>query len=304
MAKLPGDPPSDPARPVAPSRAPTPALVDLHFAQPLDRLAHSAPGQPCRVAVWAALVADLIAPCQAVPTLLTADEATRAARFVQPRDRDTYLVAHTLCRALLALATGLPPRSLVWLRGPFGKPYLDHSASLPSTPRWQFNLSHTSGYVMVALCRDVEVGVDIESLRPHLELPGIAERFFSPEEVACWKAGPPARQVEMFYRLWTRKEAFMKAAGLGFGLSLDSFAVEADPTRPPRLLRTPPHLPGCDHWSVHDLTDALLQLVSPPVPCAALVAAAPTLDPTLHFVSGPALASLLQLLAASPQPLP
>jgi hypothetical protein len=44
--------------------------------------------------------------------------------------------------------------------------------------------------------------------------------------------------------------------------------------------------------------------VSPPVPCAALVAAAPTLDPTLHFVSGPALASLLQLLAASPQPLP
>lgn len=278
--------------------------VERDVLQPLERLTPATPGQPCRVAVWAALVADLLGPCQATPTLLSDEETARAARFVQPADREIYLVAHTLCRALLAVATGLPPRQLAWLRGPFGKPYLDRPATLPATPRWQFNLSHTAGCVVVALCRDVEVGVDVESPRPQLELSAIAERFFSPEEVACWHAGPPGRQVELFYRLWTRKEAFMKAVGQGFGLPLDSFAVEADPTRPPRLLRTPPHLPGCEHWSVHDLTDELARLLPPPAPHAALVAAAPALASTLHRVSAPAFTSLLQLLATLPQSLP
>jgi len=98
----------------------------------------------------------------------------------------------------------------------------------------------------------------------------------------------------------------MKAVGQGFGLPLDSFAIAVDPDRPPRMLRTPPQLPGCQHWSVWDLSDPLAQLAPSPgsnpsssasLPKAALVAATPAIAPRLHLVSAPALTGLLDLVA-------
>jgi len=83
-----------------------------------------------------------------------------------------------------------------------GKPYL------PSAPELRFNLSHSHGIALVAVALDVEVGVDVEKLRPLPEFAAIAERFFPPNEPV------PADEVD-FFRVWTRIEAVLKGRGVG-----------------------------------------------------------------------------------------
>ena len=98
----------------------------------------------------------------------------------------------------------------------YGKPYL------PQLPDFHFSLSH-SGNMALCAVSDEEVGCDIELPRgfdPHL-----ARRFFHPTEQEWLFSQPEAEQSTAFFRLWTCKESFLKALGLGLSLPLDSFAV-------------------------------------------------------------------------------
>lgn len=88
-----------------------------------------------------------------------------------------------------------------------GKPYL------AGAPEWKFNFAHSRGMALVAVAMDVEVGVDIERLRPMPEHAAIAERFFPPMEAAEYASGP--QDAREFFRRWTRLEAILKAQGAG-----------------------------------------------------------------------------------------
>jgi len=102
--------------------------------------------------------------------------------------------------ALLAHALGHAPKIAVAEKG---KPYL------PDTPRVKFNLSHTRGMALIAVAMDVEVGVDVERLRPVPEWRLNARRFFAPEQAAT------VTTEREFFRQWTRLEAQLKALGVG-----------------------------------------------------------------------------------------
>jgi 4'-phosphopantetheinyl transferase len=93
--------------------------------------------------------------------------------------------------------------------GPNGKPYL------PDTPHIKFNLSKTRGLSLVAIALDVEVGVDIERLRPVPELAAIADRFLPPGDAEALADTPETDRNREFFRRWTRAEALWKATGLG-----------------------------------------------------------------------------------------
>ncbi|MBS0538080.1 MAG: 4'-phosphopantetheinyl transferase superfamily protein [Proteobacteria bacterium] len=161
--------------------------------------------------------------------LLDADETARAQRFVFPRHRIQYVAAHALTRKALGHAMGVDPAAWRWAVGEHGKP----SAQLGGAPAAvSFNLSHAEGVVGVAVLAQAgaDVGFDIEPLDRVVDL-AVADRYFRAEETA-WLAGLPAGERRRgFMRLWTLKEAFIKATGEGLSRDLSSFWFEIEPVQ-------------------------------------------------------------------------
>ena len=136
----------------------------------------------------------------------TSEEAARAARFVAPVLGERYLRAHGALRAILAQVTDA---ALEFAVTPSGKPYL------PGVPELKFNLSHSHGMALVGVALEVEMGVDVERVRPLRESESIAERFFPPSEAAAHACVPAPLRERDFFRRWTRIEAVLKARGVG-----------------------------------------------------------------------------------------
>jgi 4'-phosphopantetheinyl transferase len=137
----------------------------------------------------------------------TPGELARAARYRQERSRQQYLRSHGALRAILGRLTDA---RLDFAVTESGKPYL------PGAPRLQFNLSHSHEMAIVGAALDVEIGVDVEHIRPLSDYAAMAERFFPPSE-AVGIAGEAD-----FFRRWTRIEAALKARGVGiYGMGIE-----------------------------------------------------------------------------------
>ena len=154
-------------------------------------------------------------------------ERDKARAFRFDVDRRAYVAGHALLRHLLGEATGLPPDRLCFSEGPFGKPVLETGGP-------EFNLSHCRGCVAVALSGCGPVGVDVESAgRQSAEDTDIARGTFSAAEVRFLASIPDrSERGRAFIRLWTRKEAYLKATGQGMHLAMDRFEVLHDAVEP------------------------------------------------------------------------
>jgi len=164
---------------------------------------------------------------------LSVEEQARAARFRQPADVARFVLGRRALRRILAARLGCAPAAVPLITGPNGKPLL----AAGQAP-WHFNLSHSGDWVLLVLAWERRVGIDVEAWR-ELEFAALAERAFAPEERAALLDASEAEQAATFFAIWTRKEALLKARGLGLGaFPLEDFAVEADPAVPrPRVLR-------------------------------------------------------------------
>jgi len=80
------------------------------------------------------------------------------------------------------------------------------------------------------------LGIDVEHVRPDSAGEEIAKRYFSAREVSDLQMLPPEERVESFFDCWTRKEAYLKAAGMGLQLALNSFSVSLLPGKPTQFL--------------------------------------------------------------------
>jgi 4'-phosphopantetheinyl transferase len=187
-------------------------------------------------------------PSRPLLELLSTDERSRAERFVFDLDRDRFIVSRATLRRLLARSLGVVPSSITFQQGQHGKPALATFAEL------RFNVSHSGDRGLVALAVGREVGVDIERVRTSVNPLEIAARFFSPVERAALEALSPADRRDAFFACWTRKEAYLKALGLGLSLPLDSFDVEVRPSVPAALLRTGHDSYAINRWSMYSLT--------------------------------------------------
>jgi 4'-phosphopantetheinyl transferase len=158
---------------------------------------------------------------------LSREELLRAARFHFPKDRNHFVTARGLLRTLIGRYLKLDPRVLRFQYGPHGKPSLETG---PGKLSLRFNLSHSHGLCLFAFSLEREVGIDVEHIRPsHPDDEGIVRRFFSPEEAAALGALPSALRQKAFFTFWSRKEAYLKARGLGAAKELNSFDVSGDP---------------------------------------------------------------------------
>jgi 4'-phosphopantetheinyl transferase len=149
---------------------------------------------------------EVAADCRAV---LDDGERARATAFLSPLDRQQFTVAHGALRIIAASELRVAPSALRWDLGRYGKPELAAPWSGLST-----SLSHSAGLVAVAITAGRRVGVDIEHLAPRLDVVAMSSRFYPPAEAAYVAAGGDASaRADRFTRLWTRKEAAVKAAG-------------------------------------------------------------------------------------------
>jgi 4'-phosphopantetheinyl transferase len=193
------------------------------------RTQHWRPLSPHGAGLWWLALADV--PDHAWSrwiTTLDDDERTRAARFVYERDRHQFIAAHALLRTLLQHVAGRPAIEWRFTVGSHGKPALhpDHQLG-----RLEFNISHTRGAVACAMTLDHAIGVDIEDIERPGRLIEIADAYFAPDELTILRATPGAEQRALFLRLWTLKEAYIKAHGDGLSLPLDRFAFSLSPLR-------------------------------------------------------------------------
>ena len=203
---------------------------------------------PDDVHVWHGTLTQPPAAVADAASLLCDDERARAARFRFERDRLRYIAGRAQLRLLLARYLRQPAASLTLAYGAFDKPFL------PDAPL-HFNVSHSAHTLLIAVTRAGEVGVDVEMLGQDLSRERIAERFFSPREVAVLRALPAERQAVAFLTCWTRKEAFIKARGDGLSLALDSFDVTLAPGQPAALERTAWSQDEPRKWCLTDLSD-------------------------------------------------
>jgi len=157
---------------------------------------------------------------------LDSAERAQADRFYFEEDQSTYIAAHWLIRNALASVGGLPAEDWRFIAEKHGKPRIDPSLGRPELA---FNLSHTRGFVACAIGVGMMIGIDVESLSRNSPGLDIAERFFSPLEVAILRGAPWDQRPQTFFRLWTLKEALIKATGEGLSRELDSFSFSLEP---------------------------------------------------------------------------
>jgi 4'-phosphopantetheinyl transferase len=156
---------------------------------------------------------------------LSAEEQARAKRFVFERDEHRYTVAHAALRYLLGKYLSENPKEIHIAAERLGKPYI-YEGNMGT--QLHFNLSHSGEFAVMAFCAGGELGIDIEQRRPEATSMEIAERNFSASELRELKKLSGEDFVTGFFRCWTRKEAYVKAKGIGLGADLRSFDVTLD----------------------------------------------------------------------------
>jgi 4'-phosphopantetheinyl transferase len=165
---------------------------------------------------------------------LSPDERARCARFAFARDRRDFAAAHALLRTQLSRYADIRPTAWTFDARPGGKPFIVSSGESALA----FNLSHTHGLVACAIARCGEVGIDVESVDRALDGRKIAARYFSKVECEWLDACDARERAVRFIELWTLKEAYIKAIGLGLTHPLNAFSFTFADER--RILFNPP----------------------------------------------------------------
>lgn len=180
--------------------------------------------------------------------VLTAGEMERARRMTVEVVRRRFVSSRSALRRLLAGYLEQHPHELIFQTGPHGKPALS-GATL------SFNLSHASDEALLAVTRRSPIGVDVERVSSARMTNDIAARFFSPHEQKQLAECRDGDRLASFFRIWSRKEAVVKALGEGLACPLDSFDVSAN-AQDARLLAF--RRPGIDiaQWTLRDLPAA------------------------------------------------
>jgi 4'-phosphopantetheinyl transferase len=199
--------------------------------QSSERLHHgvSPAGSVGAVRLWTVDLRASAVELRQTAELLSEDERVRAAAFRFDVHRRRFTVARAALRAVLSDVVGTAPRHLRFRYGAHGKPAL---AADPPAP--QFNLSHCDDLAVIAVGDAAAVGVDVESIRPVLELDSIVRQYFSPAEQAAILA-EAHETPRAFFRHWTLKEAWLKSDGTGLSGLVASVEVATAADGAPRL---------------------------------------------------------------------
>ena len=205
------------------------------------------------VHIWLARLDSSAMHVQQIARCLAEDERSRAERFRFERDKQRFIIGRGALRSILGRYLQIDPGRVRFSYGPNGKPGLEESLGDNAL---RFNLAHSEGLALYAFTRGREIGVDIEYLRTIPDADEIAKRFFSPNENAELQALPASDREAVFFDFWTRKEAYIKALGVGLSHALDQFDVSLVPAEPARLVDVGMACDDASRWSLKALLPA------------------------------------------------
>ncbi|MCI0659560.1 MAG: 4'-phosphopantetheinyl transferase superfamily protein [Acidobacteria bacterium] len=180
---------------------------------------------------------------------LSPDEQLRAGRFHRSRDRENFINARGMLRAILARYLSISAAKIDFVYSPYGKPALVETQNHRGI---RFNLSHSNEIALIGITRRCEIGIDIEFIREDFASLEIAEDFFSEKELAVLRLLPRQLQTRAFFNCWTRKEAYIKAIGEGLSYPLNKFAVSLTPGNPPELLHVDDNPLEIKRWRFYE----------------------------------------------------
>src|SRR5215208_181776 len=186
---------------------------------------------------------------QQLRQILSGDEAARAARFHFPHDREAFIVARGILRYLLTWYLHAEPQQLTFGYEQAGKPFLSGDFA----NQVFFNLSHSHNMAFYAISDQPKIGIDLEYIRPIIDMEQIAVNNFSVNENAQLRSLPHSMALDGFFNCWTRKEAYVKAIGNGISHPLQDFDVSLMPGEPARLLSISGSEAEAARWTMSDL---------------------------------------------------
>lgn len=181
-------------------------------------------------------------------SLLDKNEQDKALRFAQAMHRRRYVASHAKLRLILSDYLALPPEQIGYAVQAFGKPMIVIDGVAQEV---KFNLAHSDNKMLAAVGLDSEIGVDIECWNKRIDCASIASICFAEAERCFWNGLPESGKDEFFYRLWTRKESFIKAVGVGLGLDVSK--VVSSTVGAVRFLSVPEAYGPAGDWAVVDL---------------------------------------------------
>lgn len=198
--------------------------------------------------VWRFEISQLQNRLQRLHEVLSSEEQERASRFVVEAPRRQLIVGRAMLRSLLGKYLDIYPMEIQLGRGQFDKPFLQ----FPKSPL-RFNVSHSGNLVLMAFVWKREVGVDVEKKQREIEIESIANRWFTQEENSALSEAVGVERTEIFFDLWTRKEAAIKAAGTGLSSDLLSIAIPYSNNKDSVGVRLKSPLMGDTFWTVYTL---------------------------------------------------
>jgi 4'-phosphopantetheinyl transferase len=171
--------------------------------------------------------ASLLLPDHEIAGLLStlsSDERERADRFYFAKDCRRFVACRGLLRSILGEYVGVPPADVKFSYGPHGKPSMDpekHSEEI------EFNVSRSDELALYAIALDTPIGVDVERVSSRVDVDRPPKNLFSNAQLKSYAGLAWSRRGQFLLRIWTRKEAFVKALGEGLAWPLDGFNVSA-----------------------------------------------------------------------------
>jgi 4'-phosphopantetheinyl transferase len=209
---------------------------------------------PDDVHVWHASLPVAPGVADTCQSLLAPDERERAGRMLVRTARELFVVGRGTLRALLGGYLSVAAADVRFSYSPFGRPWVPAGDNRPAL---QFSISHSGTQIVLAFARAARVGIDIERVRTDADCDAIAARFFKPAERAVLSSLARADRIDAFFACWTRKEAVLKAVGLGITGGLGRLEVTCRPGDGARVLRS-------DLAEVDPARWSLIDLASPP----------------------------------------
>ena len=204
-----------------------------------------------RVHLWRTNLDLPAAEVSRLTAYLSADEIDKANKFHFDRHRSRFIVARSSLRQLLGKYLHTSPNLIKFEYGDRGKPYLNAD----SNNCLEFNLSHSQDYALYGFTYNYPIGVDLEYLREMKDAAKIARRFFSPQEFQLLDCLKSEQQQQVFFKLWTAKEAYLKATGTGLADSLTSVDIGLERAEP-YLKAIQGSVRELRHWSMYPCVPA------------------------------------------------
>ncbi len=155
--------------------------------------------------------------------ILSADEQTESRRFHRTRDQYQFIVARALVRLALSQYVPIPAGWWRFERDYYGKPFVTAPQIWPPV---QFSVSHTEGLIACLVTRLCEAAVDVEKVEYARDLRLVAREVFSPAELIALSELSGSNWTTRFFDIWTLKEAYSKARGLGLSLMWKDISFE------------------------------------------------------------------------------